>query len=195
MTASRKKFRGRLRSGSQKPTAGLLRLTARSILPFLKAIAGRRGYAAAWSRAVVAGDLDRMTKLLGRVAPELAKNGLGTNGIGYFFSFPEPWSDYSCGTTIPPGSVQFHFSPVMHRLVAQALIPYYRRLLTRPAYALRLAGAIRRQDHCEANRLVKRGICSPLLRSVSVEDGEFRLTFKARSGKYQYDHLLFPFLD
>lgn len=182
-------------SGPRKPTAALLRVTAKSMLPFLQTVARSRRFAAAWSKAIVKGDLDGMITLLRPVAPDLIGNGLGTNGIGYFFSCPAPWSEYSCGTTIPPGSVQFHFSPVMHRRIAALLLPYYRRLLRQPAYAAALARAIRRGDQRTAEQLVKREICSALLRSVCVKDGELRLNFKARNGKYVYAHLLFPFLD
>lgn len=183
------------RSGPRKPTAALLRVTAGSMLPFLQTVARNRRFAAAWSKAIVKGDLDRMIALLRPVAPDLIRNGLGTNGIGYFFSCPKPWSEYSCGTTIPPGSVQFHFSPVMHRRIAALLIPYYRRLLKQPVYAAALARAIRRGEQRTAERLIKREICSSLLRSVCVKDGELRLTFKARKSKYVYAHLLFPFLE
>lgn len=182
-------------SGPRKPTAALLRLTAESMLPFLRTVARNRRFAVAWSKAIIKGDLDRMITLLRPVAPNLIRNGPGTNGIGYFFSYPEPWSEYSCGITIPPGKVQFHFSPVMHQRIAVLLVPFYRRLLKQPLYAAALARAIRRQDQQTAERLVRRGICSSLLRSVCVKDNELRLTFKARRSKYVYAHLLFPILD
>lgn len=77
------------RKGSphQRLHAETLRKISAAMLPFYKAIATRRAFAVQWSRAVVQGNLDRMKSLLCSVAPFAAKQGLGTNGIGYFVSF------------------------------------------------------------------------------------------------------------
>ncbi|WP_235847582.1 hypothetical protein [Paenibacillus tuaregi] len=132
------------RTAKQQPTAALLRRVAAGMLPFLRAVERSRGYASAWSRAVVKADLDAMRRLLHKVSPRLGNQGLGSNGIGYFISFSAAGAYYSSGTTIPPGSVQFYFNPRVHRLVAKALLPYYCELASKSGYALALARAIRR---------------------------------------------------
>ncbi|RCX15357.1 hypothetical protein DFP94_11541 [Fontibacillus phaseoli] len=175
----------------QLPTAGLLRKVAFGMAPFYKAIVYSQGFADAWSQAVVGADLDRMRKLLYRVAPRIADHGMGTNGIGYFISFKALGSYYSCGITIPPGRVQFYFNPKVHRLIARALLPFFRELVCRSRYASVLARAIRRHDRRAAARLVRCRIKTLALKSVKIEDAGLVLTFKYPFSKYEYTFVLF----
>ncbi|WP_410771472.1 hypothetical protein [Fontibacillus sp. BL9] len=182
---SRRRLKRRL------PTAGLLRKVAFGMLPFYKAIVSSQGFADAWSHAVIGADLDRMRKLLCRVDPRIADHGMGTNGIGYFISFKTLGSYYSCGITIPPGKVQFNFNPKVHRLIARALLPFFRELVCRSRYAPSLASAIRRHDRRAVSRLVHCRIKTPALRSVKIEDAGLVLTFKYPFSKYEYTFVLF----
>lgn len=63
--------------------------SAKVMLPFYRAIAEHPKYAAAWSRAVIAADLDKMGLLLGLASRKAIGLPLGSNGIGYFISFPQ----------------------------------------------------------------------------------------------------------
>lgn len=175
---------------TKHPTAGLLRRVAREMLPFSRAVASSPEYAVLWSEAVTGADLDRMKKLACAASPRLAKRGMGTNGIGYFISFEDGGSYYSCGITIPPGRVRFHFNPQVHRLIARALIPYYREISCQPRYRAALARAIRRNDRQAAARLVRRRIGTAALKSVFIEDDGLLLSFKYPFSKYRYSYML-----
>ncbi|MEF2967828.1 hypothetical protein V3851_18520 [Paenibacillus sp. M1] len=177
--------------GGRLPSVRLLRRVAAGMLPFYRTVAISAAFSGAWSRAVVKADLDWMRKLLCAVAPRLAHHGLGSNGIGYFITFSARNSDYSCGITIPPGSVQFHFSPKIHRLIARELVPYCRTVACRPGYSALLAQAIRRNDGKAAARLVRRVIRSSALKSVRIDDGGLVLSFKYPFSKYTYTYVLF----
>ncbi|BCG59042.1 hypothetical protein [Paenibacillus sp. URB8-2] len=174
-------------------TADVLVKVAKGMLPFYRAIAGGRSYASAWTRAVVGADLDLMGKLLKLAAPQAARQGYGTNAIGYFvdFDFPLPTLVYTNGTTIPPGLVQFTFSTEVHRRIARAVLPLYRELAINRNFAAALARGIRRDD-CKAVAAMVRGLVhSPGLRSVKIEESGIALLFKYKSSPYPYRNLLF----
>ncbi|MGZ0042410.1 hypothetical protein [Paenibacillus ottowii] len=183
------------RKGSphQRLHAKTLQKISAAMLPFYKAIAIRRTFAIQWSRAVVQGNLDRMKSLLRSVAPFAAKQGLGTNGIGYFISFftQPPMLYYTNGTTIPPGTVQFTFEPKVHRAIAKAVFPLYRELARNQSFASALAKAINRQDQRAVHVMIRSLIPSSALKSVHIEDDGFALLFKYPFSKYPYRHLLF----
>ncbi|KAF6615604.1 MULTISPECIES: hypothetical protein [Paenibacillus] len=183
------------RKGSphQRLHAETLRKISAAMLPFYKAIATRRAFAVQWSRAVVQGNLDRMKSLLCSVAPFAAKQGLGTNGIGYFVSFlaQPPMLYYTNGTTIPPGMVQFTFEPKVHRAIAKAVFPLYRELARNECFASALAKAIYRQDQRAVQVMIRSLIPSSALKSVDIEDNGFALLFKYPFSKYPYRNLLF----
>ncbi|WP_226002941.1 hypothetical protein [Paenibacillus sp. BJ-4] len=172
--------------------ANTLRKISVAMLPFYKAIATRRGFAVQWSQAVVQGNLDRMKSLLCSVAPFAAKQGLGTNGIGYFISFlvQPPMLYYTNGTTIPPGTVQFTFEPRVHRAIAKAIFPLYRELAHNRCFASALAKAINRQDQHAVTVMIRSLIPSSALKSVQIEDYGFALLFKYPFSKYPYRNLL-----
>ena len=183
------------RKGSphQRLHAKTLQKISAAMLPLYKAIAIRRTFAIQWSGAVVQGNLDRMKSLLCSVAPFAAKQGLGTNGIGYFISFftQPPMLYYTNGTTIPPGTVQFTFEPKVHRAIAKAVFPLYRELARNQCFASALAKAINRQDQRAVHVMIRSLIASSALKSVHIEDDGFALLFKYPFSKYPYRHLLF----
>lgn len=173
-------------------SAKILQQVALAMLPFYRKIASNQKYAQQWSKAVVSADLDLMGKMLRGVSREAGRQGLGSNAIGYFISFSEehyPWT-YMNGTTIPPGSVQFHFSTRVHRAIARALIPLYRKLACSRSFAMKLAGAIRQNDSLIVERLVRKLVGAHALKSVEIEDGGIVLTFKYSYSKYSYENLL-----
>ncbi|MEE4568488.1 hypothetical protein V2U94_12740 [Paenibacillus polymyxa] len=180
-------------SAHQRLHAETLRKISAAMLPFYKAIATQRAFAVQWSRAVVQGNLDRMKSLLCSVAPFAAKQGLGTNGIGYFVSFlaQPPMLYYTNGTTIPPGTVQFTFEPKVHRAIAKAVFPLYRELARNECFASALAKAINRQDQRAVHVMIRSLIPSSALKSVDIEDDGFALLFKYPFSKYPYRNLLF----
>ncbi|ADO57937.1 hypothetical protein [Paenibacillus polymyxa] len=189
-------YRGTARrkgSSHQRLHAETLRKISAVMLPFYKAIATQRAFAVQWSRAVVQGNLDRMKSLLCSVAPFAAKQGLGTNGIGYFVSFlaQPPMLYYTNGTTIPPGTVQFTFEPKVHRALAKTVFPLYRELARNECFASALAKAINRQDQRAVHVMIRSLIPSSALKSVDIEDGGFALLFKYPFSKYPYRNLLF----
>lgn len=172
--------------------ADTLRKISVAMLPFYKAIATRRGFAVQWSQAVVQGNLDRMKSLLSSVAPFAAKQGLGTNGIGYFITFlaQPPMLYYTNGTTIPPGTVQFTVEPRVHRAIAKAVFPLYRALVRNRCFASALAKAINRQDQHAITVMIHSLIPSSALKSVQIEDDGFALLFKYPFSKFPYRNLL-----
>lgn len=177
----------------RRVTACVLRRVATAMLPFYRKIAGNSSYAADWTTAVVSADLDLMGRLLARI-PTLARvENYGTNGIGYFISFPFPLpvAFYTNGTTIPPGTVQFTFSTAAHRSIARAVIPLYRELSVNNSFAESLAAAIRRRDRGAVTAMVRSLVTADSLKSVTIEESGIALLFRTRFSKYPYRNLLF----
>ena len=174
-------------------TARVLRQVAKAMLPFYRKIAGKRSFAEQWSTAVVTADLSLMGSLLASIPALAGVENYGTNGIGYFisFPFPQPVDYYTNGTTIPPGSVQFTFSTPAHRAVALAVLPFYRRLATSLSYAEELAAAINRNHIKSVNAIVRRTIKATSLKSITIEEHGVALLFKTRFSKYPYRNLQF----
>ncbi|AHV97218.1 hypothetical protein [Paenibacillus sabinae] len=174
-------------------TADVLRKVARGMLPFYRTIAMSRSYAKAWTHAVVTADLGLMGKLLKQAAPLAARQGYGTNAIGYFvdFTFPPPIAVYTNGTTIPPGLVQFTFSTKVHRRIALAVLPLYRELAFNRNFADALARGIRRNDRQSVSAMVRGLVRSPALKSVRIEESGIALLFKTSDSPYPYRNLLF----
>ncbi|GAA0410117.1 hypothetical protein [Paenibacillus motobuensis] len=173
------------------PTGAALQRIARQMLPFYKAIACNRKYAAAWSRTVVSADLNAMIKLLRKVSPVLGKHGLGTNAIGYFISFAINKSSYSNGVTIPPGTVRFKFETAAHCALTRAILPLYRRLACQRSFVDRLARAIRCHNKPLAIALIRSTIRSSALKAVYIDHTGFGLSFKFPFSKHVYQNLLF----
>jgi len=175
----------------QSMTADILISVSKAMLPFYKAIANHSKYASQWSKAVKSGDLERMQKLLRLVSPSLGKE-LGSNGIGYFITFPFPKSDvyFTNGTTIPPGSVQFLFETRVHRSIARSVLPLYRKLSASRAFALALARSIRQGNTKAVARMIRSYVRTPALKSVSIESSGFALLFDYPFSKYKYRNLL-----
>lgn len=173
-------------------TGGTLRYVARGMLPFYRKIACSKRFAEAWSCAVVKADLDAMKQLLLKSAPCAAKQGLGTNGIGYFISFSCDGGKlyYSSGTTIPPGTARFTFPPAAHRQIAAAVQPFYRELAVNHAFADAVALSIRRGDRKALVCMVRSLVKSRGLRSVRLEDEGVVLQFKPKCSRYAFRHLL-----
>ncbi|WP_019911330.1 hypothetical protein [Paenibacillus sp. HW567] len=174
-------------------TGRVLRQVSRRMLPFYRKIAGSRSFASQWTTAVVTSDLSRMGRLLARI-PALAKvEHFGTNGIGYFisFPFPPPVDYYTNGTTIPPGSVQFTFDTQAHRRLALAVIPLYRKLAASPTFAKSFAAAIRRKDNKAVDVMVRGLVKADSLKSVTIEEHGVALLFHTRFSEYPYRNLLF----
>lgn len=174
-------------------TASVLRRVAMAMLPFYRKIAGNSSFAAEWTTAVVSADLDLMGRLLARI-PTLARvENYGTNGIGYFISFPFPLpvAFYTNGTTIPPGMVQFTFNTAAHRSIARSIIPLYRELSVNNSFAESMAAAIRRRDRGAVTAMVRSLVTADSLKSVTIEDSGIALLFRTRFSKYPYRNLLF----
>ncbi|WP_108721989.1 hypothetical protein [Paenibacillus ihuae] len=174
-------------------TARLLRRVAKAMLPFYRKIAGNRSFARQWSAAVVKADLSLMGRLLSGIPTLAGVNNYGTNGIGYFISFPFPLpvAFYTNGTTIPPGSVQFTFSTMVHRAVARSVLPFYKKIAVSQSYAEDLAVAINSNQSKTVNAMVRRYIKSQTLKSITIEEHGLALLFKTRFSKYPYRNLLF----
>lgn len=172
--------------------ANILISMSRAMLPFYKAIAHNPKYAARWSKAVKSADLAQMQKMLRLVSPSAGKE-LGSNGIGYFISFSLPQSNvnFTNGTTIPPGSVQFLFETRVHRSIARSVLPLYRKMATDRSFALALAKSICQRDTKAVNRMIRLHVSSPALKSVSIENSGYALLFDYKFSKYQYRNLLF----
>ncbi|NQX43968.1 hypothetical protein HQN87_01385 [Paenibacillus tritici] len=174
-------------------TARVLRTVATAMLPFYRKIAGNRSFARQWSTAVVTADLDLMGRLLSSIPALAGAENYGTNGIGYFISFPFPLpvAFYTNGTTIPPGTVRFTFNTDAHRYIARSLIPLYRELAVNRRFAESMAAAIRRKDTRAVRSMVRRLVKTPSLKSVTIEESGIALLFKTRFSKYPYRNLLF----
>lgn len=174
-------------------TGRVLRQVARRMLQFYRKIAANRSFASQWTTAIVTSDLNEMRRLLASI-PSLAKvEHFGTNGIGYFisFPFPQPVDFYTNGTTIPQGSVQFTFSTQAHRSISLAVIPLYRKLAASRPFAESFAAAIRRKDNKAIEVMVRRLIKADSLKSVTIEEYGVALLFNTRFSEYPYRNLLF----
>lgn len=174
-------------------TGTVLRRVATSMVPFYRKIAGNSSYARQWSTAVVTADLDLMGRLLSSIPALDGVDNYATNGIGYFISFPypAPVASYTNGTTIPPGTVQFTFNPQVHRRIASALLPLYRKLAASRRFAERFAAAIRRNDSRTLQIMIRRYVTARSLRSVTIQEQGVALLFKTSLSKYPYRNLLF----
>ncbi|MNJ35238.1 hypothetical protein D3C77_299690 [compost metagenome] len=176
---------------NSKVNASVLQKTAASMLPFYSAVATNKKFATLWSRAVVTANLKLMKRLLASAAPHAARQGLGTNGIGYFVDFGFPKLVYTNGTTIPPGTVQFVFDPKVHQAIARAMLPLYRRLACDRTFACKLAIAIRHGNRRLVNLLVRSRVHTAALKAIKIEDEGIALSFKYPFSKFKYRNLLF----
>ncbi|WP_239004600.1 hypothetical protein [Paenibacillus tepidiphilus] len=176
----------RIKAAKRLVTGPVLQKVAGSMLPFYRKIAANRSFAAEWTTAVVSADLALMGKLLQSIPALSQVNNYGTNGIGYFLSFPfkAPVYFYTNGTTIPPGMVQFTFSTEAHRSIAAAVAPLYRKLAVNAGFAAKLADAIRRKDQASVNALIRSQVKGSGLKSVTVEESGVALLFRTRFSKY-----------
>ncbi len=173
--------------------AQALQKVAKSMLPFYRKIATNRTFAGQWTTAVTSADLTLMGKLLATI-PTLSRTmDYGTNGIGYFvsFPFPLPIAFYTNGTTIPPGTVQFTFSTRAHRSIACAVLPLYRKLATCWSFAEAFARAIENKDSKAITYMVRKWATTSALKTVTIEDSGVALLFKPKFSKYPYRNLLF----
>ncbi|MBY9078371.1 hypothetical protein KIH86_24230 [Paenibacillus sp. HN-1] len=178
-------------------TAEMLSCVAAGMVPLYRSVATSRVFAESWTRSIVNADLDLMGELLKLCSPLAAKQGYGTNGIGYFvdFDFPLYQCVYSNGTTIPPGMVQFTFSTAVHRRIARAVFPFYRELAVNRNYAAAIALGIRRSDRKAVNRMVRSLVRTPALRTVTLEESGIAMKFKFRDSRYPYRNLLFRVIE
>ncbi|MNP53620.1 hypothetical protein D3C76_1481080 [compost metagenome] len=70
------------------------------------------------------------------------------------------------------------------------MIPFYRQLATNRAFADALAEAIRRNENELVEKVVRGLVCTPALKSVSIEEHGIVLLFKYPFSKYSYENLL-----
>ncbi|MFB9330458.1 hypothetical protein ACFFSY_31335 [Paenibacillus aurantiacus] len=175
-----------------KVTGRILAHTAQAMLPFYRKVSQSKAYARSWSDAVVNGNLEVMEKLLRQTVTEPI-TGLSTNGIGYFvdFKFAAPIKQYTNGTTIPPGTVQFRFSPVIHRRIAREVIPFYERLAGCSSYAAQIAKAVREHNTMKLRALIRPYIQTNALRSIRIDFSGIRLAFRYADSRYTYVNVLF----
>lgn len=174
-------------------SAQALQKVAKSMLPFYRKIATNRAFAEQWTTAVTSADLTLMGKLLASIPALSGTTDYGTNGIGYFvsFPFPPPIAFYTNGTTIPPGTVQFTFSTRAHRSIACAVLPLYRKLATCWSFAKAFARGIENKDSKAISYMVREWVTTRALKTVSIEDSGVALLFKLKFSKYPYRNLLF----
>ncbi|MNV57394.1 hypothetical protein D3C71_1497230 [compost metagenome] len=174
-------------------TAEMLARVATGMAPLYQAIAASRSFAESWTRSIVTADLDLMGELLRLSAPLAARQGYGTNGIGYFvdFDFPRSKSVYSNGTTIPPGLVQFTFSTAISRRIARAVLPFYHELSVNRNFAAAVALGIRRGDRRAVDQMVRSLVRTSALKAVTIEESGIAMKFKYPGSPYPYRNLLF----
>ncbi|WP_238649902.1 hypothetical protein [Paenibacillus piscarius] len=174
-------------------TGRVLRQVAAAMLPFYRRIAASRSYAREWTTAVVSADLDLMRRLLSGIPSLADTDNYGTNGIGYFISFPFPLpvGFYTNGTTIPPGMARYTFNTNAHRCIARAVIPLYRELACNRNFADNLAAALRCKDIRTARTMVRSLVKTSALQSVTIEENGLALLFRTRFSKHPYRNLLF----
>lgn len=183
----------RPKPGKPLVTGRVLRRVATAMLPFYRRIAASPGYAREWTTAIVTADLDLMRKLLSSLPSLAGADNYGTNGIGYFISFPFPLpvAFYTNGTTIPPGLARYTFNTDAHRFIARAVIPLYRELAQNSKFAESLAAAIRRKDVRAVRAKVRGLVKTRALQSITIEENGLALLFCTRFSKYPYRNLLF----
>lgn len=174
-------------------TGAVLRRVAAAMVPFYRKIAVNNSFARQWSKAIVTANLDLMGKLLSSIPALAGVENYATNGIGYFLSFPYPVpvAFYTNGTTIPPGTVQFTFNAQVHRKIAAAILPLYRKLAASRRFAERFAAAIRRNDIRTVQIMVRRFVKARSLKSVTIQGNGVALLFKTSLSKYPYQNMLF----
>ncbi|REE57361.1 hypothetical protein A8990_1577 [Paenibacillus taihuensis] len=174
-------------------TGAILRKVAGIMIPFYRKIACNYTFALRWSRAVRRTDLDTLDKMFKSVAPSVKLSSLASNGIGYFFDFeyPEPIIQYSCGLTIPPGTTQFTFSTPVHRMIARAILPFYRALRSSSVYAAAIARAVNARNIKRLRRLVRLKVKTAALKRILIAFSGVALNFKYKRSKYMYQSLLF----
>jgi hypothetical protein len=174
-------------------TTGRLQKVARSMLPLYIKIAVNQKFAKRFTTSIVSADLDLMGKLLSGIPTLADSHDYGTNGIGYFISFPFPkfTAYYTNGITIPPGMVQFTFSSRVHRNIARVILPLYHMLATNRHFAEVFARAIRLKDKKAISAMVRGLVTTNSLRSVTIEASGVALMFKYSFTKYPYRNLLF----
>ncbi|OUM88450.1 MAG: hypothetical protein BAA01_01100 [Bacillus thermozeamaize] len=133
-----------------------------------------------------------MEKLLRLVSPLAAKQGMGSNGIGYFvsFPFPSPIDNYANGITIPPGSVLFFETPV-HRSIARSILPFYLKLAKNTSFARHLALAIQKGKTAAVHQLIRPLVRTAVLETITIEDDGVALLFAYPFSKFKYRNLLF----
>jgi hypothetical protein len=160
-------------------TVPVLQRVAAAMLPFYTRIARDPRYAAQWSQAVRTIDLPALNRLFSQTVTARI-SALGTNGIGYFADFPagRPIFLYTNGTTFTPGTVQFFFPVRIHRAVAKALLPLYRKIVRNTAFAQQIVRAIRLGDQRALAKLIRSVICTCALRSTQIRNSGFRLGFR-----------------
>ncbi|SEM83449.1 hypothetical protein [Paenibacillus sp. OV219] len=174
-------------------TGAILRKVAGIMIPFYRKIACNYSFALRWSKAVRTTDIDTLAKMFKSVAPSAKLSSLSSNGIGYFFDFefPDPIIQYSCGLTIPPGRTQFTFSTPVHRMIARAILPFYRALRSSSAYAAAVARAINYRNIKRLRRLVRRKVNSLALKRILIAFSGVAFNFKYKRSKFMYQSLLF----
>lgn len=185
----------RSRRSGLEAVRSAMRLAARAMLPFYRQVAADGAFARRWSDSVVGLRLDDMKQQLGEASPLAGRleQGLGTNGIGYFVDYPALGTAdaYATGITIPPGKVQFYFSPAAHRAVAAALLPFCRALAADRRYASALVAAMEAGNARAAESLVRSCVRANALHAVDAAPGYLSLDFKPAGSKYVYRNLFF----
>lgn len=162
-------------------TVPVLRRTVSGMLPFYSKIVRCPRFAARWARAVRKADLSRMEKMLRKAAPGTArKTSLAVNGIGYFVDFNarRPIYQYVNATSIRPGTVQFYFNNRVHRSIACAILPLYRKLAVNKRFASDVVRAIRTNNKRRLSWLIRSQIKSKALCTISIRHSGFSLGFK-----------------
>lgn len=174
----------------------MLRKVARSVIPFYRKIANDRNFAVRWCQAVKRGDLNRMERLFAevihvKIPPE--KTALSTNGIGFFidYDFPKPVYQYTNGTFLKPGTIQFHFDAVVFRKIARLVIPLYRKIAYNRLFAVQIVKAIQSGDHACLSKLISKTNTSPCLRSAIIDSDGFDLSFRFPESAFIYHNAFF----
>ncbi|MNW52208.1 hypothetical protein D3C74_297210 [compost metagenome] len=70
------------------------------------------------------------------------------------------------------------------------MIPFYRQLALNRSFADAFAAAICHKETTLVERVVKGLVCTPALKSVSIEEHGIVLLFKYPFSKYSYENLL-----
>ncbi|CAG7653258.1 hypothetical protein ACFQI7_30705 [Paenibacillus allorhizosphaerae] len=177
------------------PVRVLQRVAARMI-PFYRRIASNRKYAAAWTVGVRRANLTKLLRLLqeaGIVVPSPGVGSFSTNGIGYFvdFSAPAPIGIYTNGTSLRPGTTQFYFNTRVHRMIARAVLPLYRKMAFDRVFAARIVRLIRTNNTAMLNRVVRNLVTTSALRSVTISSSGFKIGFKYAASPFVFYNQFF----